>query len=128
MKKFLLICFLILSSYQFAQENFDGKIDSLRLQNKYNVMLNPDLKLIMMIDNYNSYSNNIFSGQTSALSQMELNRIKININKSLIIYRAGQNKYHLGVVSDVLGYVGTAAAAGFAAYHIYKYRKEYGIK
>jgi hypothetical protein len=57
-----------------------------------------------------------------------MNRIKNDINQSLVVFRAGQNKYYLGAVSDVLGYVSTAAAAGLAAYHLYKFRKEYGIK
>ena len=57
-----------------------------------------------------------------------MNLIKSDMGNTFAIYRKGQNKYHLGVVSDILGYVSTAATAGLAAYHIIKYKKKYGIK
>ena len=57
-----------------------------------------------------------------------MNRIKDDINRSLLVYRQGQNKYYLGTISDILGYVNAAAVAGFATYHLYKYRKKYGLK
>lgn len=124
MLKKLLFIFIIFFNLIFAQENPKENIDSLRIAYKYNLLFNSpsNLNLPANIDFIPSTDN--FSG----LNSFEMNRIKNDMKKSFSIYRAGQNKYHLGVVTDVLGYVSTAAAAGLAAYHLYKYRKEYGIK
>jgi hypothetical protein len=54
--------------------------------------------------------------------------LRNEINQSMNVYRQGQNKYHLGVVSEILGYASGAAALGLAAYHVSKYKKYYGIK
>jgi hypothetical protein len=130
--KYFFVCFLIFCSLQFAQGKSSEKIDSLRIQNKYNVLLNPNfdmnLNMKMRLNDFAFNYGDLLPGQANMISSIELSRIKNIMNQSFAVYRAGQNKYHLGVVSDVLGYVGTAAAAGFAAYHLYKYKKEYGIK
>ena len=69
----------------------------------------------------------IFGEQATGKTAL-IERIKNDINRSLSTYRQGQNKYHLGTISDILGYVNAAAAAGLAGYHLYKYRKKYGLK
>lgn len=117
----------------------DRNIDSLRLEQKYKMLfynheiVNFPLYSFGEITDpfaspFESEFLNFNGGQISELNQASIERIKNDINKSFVIYRKGQNKYYLGVVSDVLGYVSTAAAAGIAAYHVYKYRKEYGLK
>lgn len=128
MLKKLPILFFILFSSQFAQEEQSENIDSLRIEHKYNLLFNKHPKLNLVFDLPGEFSNITSIDNYSKLSSFEMYRIKNNINQSFSVYRAGQKKYHLGVLSDVLGYVSTAAAAGFAAYHLYKYRKEYGIK
>ena len=133
--KFLL--FLIcLTNYSFAQIEEFTEVDSLRLQHKYNTLLNSTNKFeipLSLLANPSIFQfDEIYSNQDlvqlSHLNSFAMARIKNNINQSFSIYRKGQNKYHLGVISDVLGYVSTAAAFGLAAYHVYKYRKKYGIK
>ena len=135
-----LLAILIFSVSNFlAQINVESNIDSLRISQKYQLLFGENLELKIPIytvgkitDPYelifestyfdrNNFSHNQFNFLT-------MQRVKSEINQSMAIYRKGQNKYHLGVVSDVLGYVSTAAAAGLAAYHVYKYRKKYGIK
>lgn len=61
-------------------------------------------------------------------NNVSMMQLRNEINQSMNVYRQGQNKYQLGVVGDILGYVSTAAAAGLAVYHVHKYRKYYGIK
>ena len=132
MKLNLYIFFLVFSSLLFAQDNSDRTIDSLRIQNKYNTLFNThselDIPLNLILDINIPNSHSYFADQNFNLNYLEMNSIKNEMNRSFAIYRAGQKKYYFGVVSDVLGYVSAAATAGFAAYHLYKYRKEYGIK
>lgn len=66
--------------------------------------------------------------QSSVNDNISMMQLRDEINQSMNIYREGQNKYQLGVVGDILGYVSSAAAAGIAVYHLHKYKKYYGIK
>ena len=136
-KIFVLVYFL--SGLIFSQTQNESKIDSLRIEQKYHRLLNKDIdfniplySLGEITDPYElAFETGHFDNASLSLNQLNsfaMSRIKSDINQSLAIYRQGQNKYHLGVVSDVLGYVSTAAAAGLAVYHLYKYRKKYGIK
>lgn len=136
------IIFLIfIAGFITAQEqkNIDAKIDSLRLESKYNFLLHSEMiqKMPIFFDGkivdpfelpfeeqlVRSSKDNI-----SILNLIAMNKIRNEMSQSFQIFRRGQNKYFLGVVSDILGYVSTTAAAGLAAYHLYKYRKKYGLK
>ena len=139
MLKRLVFISLTFVSLSFAQERKANEIDSLRLQQKYQHLLSGGSEEIIPLYTLGEFHNpydspfevdflNHSSGNISELNSMSIQHIKSNINQSFAIYRQGQNKYHLGVVSDVLGYVGTAAAAGLAIYHVAKYKKMYGIK
>jgi beta-lactamase regulating signal transducer with metallopeptidase domain len=120
-----------------SQVQVEKSIDSLRIENKYNVLLNQDNDiiplnmLIMKSEFYPAFETDYMDYSVSNLHILHshnMKRIKNDINRSLSIYRQGQNKYHLGTISDILGYVNAAAAAGLAGYHLYKYRKKYGLK
>ena len=135
-----LVLFLFITIQTFAQESVSERtIDSLRLENKYNSLLNskdpdklPLLSLQNVVDPYEiSFDSNFLDysqGNLTELNSMAMKQIQTDMAQSFAIYRKGQNKYHLGVVSDILGYMSTAAAAGLAAYHLVKYKKKYGIK
>jgi hypothetical protein len=139
-KSILLILFC--STFLFSQEEAfsnDTALDSLRLDQKYKHLLSDDLDIDLplfflseIIDPYYFPFEiellNHADGNLAYINSMTMNKIKSDINQSFVAYRKGQNKYHLGVVSDVLGYVGTAAATGLAVYHIYKYKNKYGLK
>lgn len=137
---FIFISLLLLLSKVslFSQFSIENEIDSLRLEQKYKILLNPaddvinPLNIVMMKSEFypafESYYMNYPTTKLNLLSSFNMNRIKNDINRSLLVFREGQNRYHLGTISDILGYVNVAAAAGLAAYHIYKYRKKYGIK
>lgn len=61
-------------------------------------------------------------------NNVSMMQLRNEINQSMNVFRQGQNKYQLGVVGDILGYISTAAAAGLAVYHVHKHRKYYGVK
>jgi hypothetical protein len=135
----IVIIYFILHFTVLGQGERRNEVDSLRLQQKYQILLgnNNGIKIPLysvgeILDPYDSpFSINFLThsqGNISELNSFAMQRIRSNISQSFAIYRQGQNKYHLGVISDVLGYVSTAAAAGLAAYHVYKYKKKYGIK
>ena len=121
-----------------AQVHDEKSIDSLRIEHKYNMLLYQDAEiivplnmLIMKSEFYPAFETDYMDYSLSnfhILHSHNMKRIKNDINHSLSIYRKGQNKYHLGTISDILGYVNAAAAAGLAGYHLYKYRKKYGLK
>jgi len=134
-----LILLLLFPLYLFPQNLGDKVIDSLRTEQKYDFLLTNKLDILIPLHSLGEivnpydvpfetefFHNNIIS--LSQLNSVTMNRIKTDFNRSFSIYRLGQNKYHLGVVSDVLGYVNAAAVAGITAYHLYKYRKKYGFK
>ena len=135
-----LFLLLFITIQVFAQESISERtIDSLRLENKYNSLLNskdqdklPLLSLQNIVDPYEiSFETNFLDysqGNLIELNSMAMKQIQTDMAQSFAIYRKGQKKYHLGVVSDILGYMSTAAAAGLAAYHLVKYKKKYGIK
>jgi hypothetical protein len=139
-KSILLILFC--STFLFSQEEAfsnDTGLDSLRLDQKYKLLLSSKLDynlplyfLSEIIDPYDFLFEiellNYSDGNLAYINLMTMNKIKSDIDQSFVTYRKGQNKYHLGVVSDVLGYVGTAATAGLAVYHIYKYKNKYRLK
>lgn len=129
----------MVTSQILAQDGNIREIDSLRIEQKYQQLLIRDSKemipLYTLVEFQNPYDSpfeieflNHTNGSLAELNSFAMQNIKSNINKSFAIYRLGQKKYHLGVVSDVLGYVSTAAAAGLAIYHVSKYKKMYGIK
>lgn len=66
--------------------------------------------------------------QSTTNENISMMQLRNEINQSMSIYRQGQNKYQLGLVGDILGYVSTAAAAGLAVYHVHKFKKQYGLK
>ena len=136
MKKLILNILLAVPIIVIGQNQ---NVDSLRLEQKYQILFNSDMSIYMplyafgeALDPYASPFETDFlnygNGQITELNSSAINRIKTDMSKTFSIYRKGQNKYYLGVVSDVLGYVGTAAAAGLAVYHVHKYKKKYGIK
>lgn len=139
-KHAIFVIFMVLVSRisLLAQIPVDNNVDSLRIEQKYKILLNQDSDiipplnlLIMKSEFYPAFETDYMDYPASnfhLLSSYNMNRIKNDINQSLSIFRQGQNKYHLGTISDVLEYVGAAATAGLAAYHIYKYRKKYGLK
>ncbi len=123
----------------FSQEqirNYNLGLDSLRLEKTSHYILNNKLEfnlplysLSKIIDPSESHFEEEFlnynSKSLAQLYSMVMNRIKNDIYQSFAVYRKWQNNYYLGVVSDVLGSVGTAVAA---THTIYKYRKKYGLK
>lgn len=132
----LFITFLFTS---ITAQDIKNNVDSLRLEQKYNLLLHNDTDInlpLYLIGEVHNSLNSPF--ETDFLSQgnpsfMIMNstaadKIRNDINSTFLIYRQGESKYHLGVVSDVLGYVVPAAAAGLAVYHLSKYKKYYGIK
>jgi len=138
------ILFILYSFVQLiiAQENIGQKeinLEVLRLEQKYQILLDENLKgtlpfytLGITHDPFASPFENEFLQENNAnidkLNYVTMDKIKGNMRKTFSIYRKGQNKYHLGAISDILGYASAAATAGLAAYHIYKYRKKYGLK
>lgn len=125
--------------YSITAQNFEKNVDSLRLEQKYNLLLynetDINLPLFSIGELHNPYDSPfetdfISQGNPSIMmmNSVAFDKIKHNINSTFLIYRQGESKYHLGVVSDVLGYVVPAAAAGLAVYHVVKYKKYYGIK
>lgn len=139
MIKNIFVFILLITLTTIAQSNNIKEIDSLRLEQKYQNLLNgnsneiiPLYTLREFLDPYDSPFEIEFltnsSGNLSELNSMSIQNIKNNMQESFAIYRLGQNKYHLGIVGEVLGYVGTVAAAGLAIHHVAKYKKMYGIK
>lgn len=88
--------------------------------------------MLLIKPNFNLESDEIFfipTFQSSVIDDIKYrNEIRNQMNSSLQIYKQGLNKNDLGVVGEILGYTNAAAAIGLAAYHVYKYRKEYGLK
>jgi hypothetical protein len=136
-----IIFLLLIAGFITAQEqnNIDAKIDSLRLESKYNFLLHSEMIQKMpiyfgskIVDPFElPFEDQLIrssEGNISTLNLLAMNRIRNEMSQSFQIFRRGQNKYYLGVVSDVLGYVGTTAVAGLTAYHLYKYHKKYGLK
>ena len=133
------VIFFILSSFAIcAQQNLLIVPDSsqsitkekyrFRLSNKTNIY-SPLFSMKQQIADFNNfqfYFPNIESPSHSP--NVSMLNLRNEINQTMNIYRQGQNKYHLGVVSDILGYASGAAALGLAAYHVSKYKKYYGIK
>ncbi len=126
-------CFL-----SFAQENVLQVPDTLQLfeKNNYKIRLNnnlnvfsPLLKMKQQIAAFNQFELYFPSVEQPALNQsVSMFQLRNEINQTMNIYRQGQNKYHLGLVSDIFGYASGAAAIGMAVYHVNKYKKYYGIK
>lgn len=81
----------------------------------------------MILNEYSLFMQPQFE-QSSVKDNISMMQLRNEINQSMNVYRQGQNKYQLGLVGDILGYVGTAAAAGLAVYHVNKYKKYYGLK
>ena len=137
--KTFFIYFVIVSSIAFAQSNNIKEIDSLRLEQKYQHLLGIDSKNVIplytldeVLDPYGLPFETDFlnhaNGNILELNSFTMQKIKNNMNQSFSVFRQGQKKYHLGVVSDVLGYVQAAAVAGLAIYHVAKNKKMYGIR
>lgn len=141
MKKILIsLCFFV--QVIIAQENveqIENNLEVLRLEQKYNIILYENLKgtipfytLNAVLDPFASpFENDLLNENKKSINELniaKMERIKSNMRETFSIYRKGQNKYDLGVFSDILGYASTAAAAGLAAYHLYKYKDKYRIK
>ncbi len=133
----LLLCIFAFTS--FAQiVSSSTKIDSINssLKNEYKLKLNNSQQFLFpqLINNeaeiFNQYSLFVFPqiDQSSVKDNLSMLQLRNEINQSMNVYRQGQNKYQLGFVGDILGYVSTAAAAGLAVYHVQKYKKYYGLK
>ena len=54
--------------------------------------------------------------------------VKEYLNTRYDIMLQKQKRASLGGLAKYLGYASASAAVGLAAYHVYKYRKEYGLK
>lgn len=139
MIKNIFVFILLITLTTIAQSNNIKEIDSLRLEQKYQNLLsgnsNEIIPLYILGEFLNPYDSpfeleflNNTNGNISELNSMSIQNIKNNMQESFAIYRLGQDKYHLGIVGEVLGYVGTVAAAGLAIHHVVKYKKMYGIK
>jgi hypothetical protein len=136
--KYLTVLILFSSMLMAQTQESNNSIDSLKLEFKYNHLFNdggramPILTLNNIVDPYSvEFETDILDyseGNISSLNSMALKHIQKDMAQSFVVFRKGQNKYHLGVVSDILGYVSSAAAVGLAAYHVVKYKKKYGIK
>lgn len=141
MKKILINLFFFVQII-IAQEvinNHEGDLELLRLEQKYFILLDENLKgtipfytLDAVHDPFASpFENYLLNENHKSINELNIatmERIKSNMRETFSIYRKGQNKYDLGVISDILGYASTAAAAGLAAYHLYKYKDKYRIK
>lgn len=132
---FILIIFSSMLLYSQVNPASFSELDSLRIKQKISLILQNKLPLYTLgqiVDPFESLTtsqfNNNFNPSILELNSFAMNRVRNNINQSMLIYREGLNKNNLGVVTDVLGYVSTAAAFGLAAYHVYKFRKHYGLK
>ena len=133
----LFLVLFVLSS--FAQvDSTTIKNDSMNLtpQSEYKLKFNnfQQFQIPILINNesmiFNEYSLFMLPQfeQSSVKDNISMMQLRNEINQSMNVYRQGQNKYQLGLVGDILGYVGTAAAAGLAVYHVNKYKKYYGLK
>lgn len=131
------ICFLIFFS-TIVNAQIHNSIDSLKIFNKYNILLYSSDKTLPLLALKNISDPDLFTFESSFLNNSPLNQIKLNsftlqrIKSNMVnsfkVFKKGENKYYLGVVSDILGYASTAATVGLAAYHLVKYKKNYGIK
>lgn len=137
--KYIFVLFFLSVTISFGQKESTALFDdTLKTSEKseYKIKLNNNpllrsplfiIKRPMIFDEFSMFVlPNI--EQVTNEENISMMQLRNEINQTMNIYRKGQNKYHLGVVGDILGYVSTAAAAGLAVYHVTKYKKHYGVK
>lgn len=141
--KYLVLFIVASCHFSYAQENVKQVPDTsqsiennnykIRLNNNTNV-LSPLFNKRQQITDFNLVHFYLSDFDSPDFDSPAINKsvsmfhLRNEINQTMNVYRQGQNKYHLGVVSDILGYASGAAALGLAAYHVSKYKKYYGIK
>ncbi|MCW8850895.1 MAG: hypothetical protein OQJ81_13015 [Melioribacteraceae bacterium] len=136
--KYSIIFIFISCFFTYAQVNVLQVPDTTYSMenNNYKIRLNniekgfsPLFKMKQQIADFNNFEFYFPNIDPPSLGQsVSMFHLRNEINQTMNIYRQGQNKYHLGVVSEILGYASGAAALGLAAYHVSKYKKYYGIK
>ena len=136
--KYSIIFIIVACSIGYAQERVVQAPDSLKTfkQSEYKIRLSnnvnafsPLFTMKQPFEDFNEMEFYSFKFEPAPIQEIvSMLQLRNEINHTMNIYRQGQNKYHLGVVSDILGYAGSAAALGLAAYHVSKYKKYYKLK
>lgn len=142
--RFLAIFILIFSTMLYSQNtiiNNKNTVDLLKPEIENSLTFNgtddyksPLLSLGKKYDPYGvlfeyyPYTIKLNQNQKTTVNSLSIANIKNDINNAFSIYRQVQNKYDLGVISQILGYTGAAAAVGLAIYHVHKYQSHYGLK
>ncbi|MCF8263462.1 MAG: hypothetical protein K9I99_03065 [Melioribacteraceae bacterium] len=130
--KLLMIAFLLIFQTTIPAQSTSDSTKS-KSENEKGVY-NFHLFLLEQQLTLNSFDDNLFSPQSRLYSLPEV-QSKFNNKFYLDDYffdayqlnLKNQSRSSLGGFGKVLGYVQAAAAVGFAGYHLYKYRKEYGL-
>lgn len=136
--KYSIIFIIVSCSISYSQEKVVQVPDSLKTlkQSEYKIRLSnnvnafsPLFTMKLPIEDFNEIEFYSLNFEPVPIKEtVSMLQLRNEINQTMNIYRQGQNKYHLGVVSDILGYAGGAAALGLAVYHVSKYKKYYKIK
>lgn len=136
--KYSITFIILICSISYAQDRVVQVTDSLKTskQSEYKIRLSNNVNTfsplftmkqpIIEFNDIEIYSINF--EPVPIQETVSMLQLRNEINHSMNIYRKGQHKYHLGVVSDILGYAGGAAALGLAVYHVSKYKKYYKLK